>query len=84
MSKVNISIDDGLLKRVDDYAAENYTSRSGVFTMAANEFLSQRDYLLFVKKLSFALDKIAETNTLSEEDKKLLEDFQRYTKIFTK
>ena len=76
--KVNISIDDGLLKRLDDYGKESYLSRSALIAVAINDYLMQREYIGFIKKLSVTLDKAAESGVLTDDDRKLLDDFQRF------
>ena len=35
--KVNISLDDELMKRLDDYADRNYMSRSGLISLACTQ-----------------------------------------------
>ena len=41
--KVNITLDDELMARVDRYADENYMSRSGLISLATTQFLNQYD-----------------------------------------
>lgn len=40
--KTMITIDEDLLKKVDDYCNENYLSRSGFFSFVGNEYLKQK------------------------------------------
>lgn len=84
MAKINISINDELLARVDNYADDNYTSRSGLITTAITEYLNARETVMLVKNLSLAIGKIAETGDVDEETLKMMEDFERATKIITK
>ena len=84
MAKINISINDELLARVDNYADDNYTSRSGLITTASTEYLNARETVMLVKNLSLAIGKIAETGDVDEETLKMMEDFERATKIITK
>ena len=39
--KVNVSIDEELMARIDRYADENYMSRSGLITLACTQYLNQ-------------------------------------------
>ena len=55
MAKVQISINDNLLKRLDDFADENYTSRSGLIQTAVTEYLNTREVLMLVKNISLAV-----------------------------
>lgn len=84
MAKINISINDELLARVDNYADDNYTSRSGLITTAITEYLNARETVMLVKNLSLAIGKIAETGDIDEDTLKMMEDFERATKIITK
>lgn len=84
MAKINISINDDLLKRLDDFADENYTSRSGLITTALTEYLNNREVLMLVKNVSIAVGKIAETGNVDKDTMKMLEDFDRATKIFVR
>jgi metal-responsive CopG/Arc/MetJ family transcriptional regulator len=81
MAKVQISINDDLLERLDNFADENYTSRSGLIATALTEYLNSREVLMLVKNLSLAVGKVAETGNVDEETMKKLEDFDRATKI---
>ncbi len=37
--KVTISLDDNLLKRIDDYAKKNGVKRSGLISIACSQYL---------------------------------------------
>lgn len=84
MAKVNISINDDLLSRLDNFADENYTSRSGLITTALTEYLNSREMILLVKNLSLAIGKIAESGEVDNETLKMMEDFERATNILFK
>ena len=84
MAKVNISINDDLLSRLDNFADENYTSRSGLITTALTEYLNSREMILLVKNLSLAIGKIAETGEVDDETIKMMEDVERATNILVK
>ena len=81
--KVQISIDDELMKRIDDYADKTYMSRSGFITLAATQYLNTNEMLLAIKDMSFCLRKIADNNTIDEETYKSIEDIQRVCKMFS-
>lgn len=84
MAKVNISINDDLLSRLDNFADENYTSRSGLITTALTEYLNSREMILLVKNLSLAIGKVAESGEVDDETIKMMEDFNRATNIMFK
>lgn len=83
MAKVQITLDDELLERVDTYADENYMSRSGLLSLAATQFLNAADVSRAVKELSLAMQKIAETGRLDHDTIEQLEDFERLAKFLT-
>lgn len=81
--KVQITLDDELMKRVDTYADENYMSRSGLISLAATQFLNAADVSRAIKDLSLAMQKIAETGQLDHDTMEQLEDFERLAKFLT-
>lgn len=83
MAKINISIDDDLLKRVDNYADDNYTSRSGLISTSLVEYLNAREMITAVRKLNITLEKMSENGNCDEETMKELESFTRLANMLT-
>jgi metal-responsive CopG/Arc/MetJ family transcriptional regulator len=81
--KVQVSLDDKLVERIDKYAESNYMSRSGVVSFATSQFLNQNEVLGLVKDMSLAMRKIADTGDVSDDALRQLEDFERTIKILT-
>lgn len=81
MAKINITINDSLLARIDAYADENYTTRSGLISLATAEYLNARETMGLVKNLSLAVGKIAETGNIDDETMEAIKDFERFAKI---
>lgn len=79
--KVQISLDDKLMERVDAYADNNYMSRSGLISLACTQFLNQSDAVLAIKDMSIAMRKIADTGTIDADTLRELEDFERVCKM---
>lgn len=77
MAKVQISVDDELLARIDDYADRHYMTRSGFFTQSANNFLLTDEVQKSIRTMALAMKAIAETGTVSEQTMLELEDFQK-------
>lgn len=81
--KVNITIDDELMKRADDYADRNYMSRSGLMALALTQYLNTNEMMLAVKDMAFCMRKIADTGSIDHETMEQLEDFERLAKMLT-
>lgn len=81
--KVQISINDELLERADNFADENYMSRSGLIAQALNQYLTQAEVAIAVKNMSLALRKIADTGQLNDETIKQFEDYERIAKMYS-
>lgn len=79
--KVTITIDDRLLAEIDSYADKNYMSRSGFISQACTQFLTAFQINQALKDMSFAMRKIADTNTIDEATQKQLEDFETAIKF---
>jgi len=79
--KVQITIDDELMKRVDSYADDNYMSRSGLFSIAVNQYLNQNEATKAVKDMAVCMRKLADTGKIDHEMMEQLEDFERISKI---
>lgn len=79
--KINISLDDALVKRIENYADNNYMSRSGFISLACTQYLNSVDVNTAIKKLSLALNKIADTGEVDAETIQQLEDFERLANL---
>lgn len=79
--KVQISINDELLKRIDDYADNSYTTRSGVISLATSQFLNSAEVVFAVRDMALCMRKIADCGTVDEETQKKLEDFERLSSM---
>lgn len=79
--KVNFSIDDDLMRRVDAYADENYMSRSGFVTFACAQYLNQMEAFKAIKEMSILMKKIADSGKVTPETMEQLEDMERLAKL---
>lgn len=79
--KINITIDEELLSRVDDYADENYMNRSSLISLATTQFLNAADVTSAIKSMAFAMRKIADAGEIDDETRKQLEDFERLSRM---
>lgn len=79
--KVNITVDEDLLRRIDEYAEESYMNRSSLVSLATTQFLNAADVITAVKTMSVAMRKIADTGVVDEESVRQLEDMERLVKM---
>lgn len=77
MAKVQITIDDELLKRVDFYADDNYMSRSGLLAVAVTQYLNANEMINAITRMGIAMEKIADKGEIDEQTQQELQDFQR-------
>ena len=80
--KVNVTLDDELMQRVDNYADRNYMSRSGLISLAVTQYLNQQEVILAIKDVSLAIRKIADTGKMDQETIEQFEDYERLSKMF--
>lgn len=81
MAKVQITLDDKLLERIDAFADENYMSRSGLISMMSAQYLNSADVTRSIRDLSLAVQKIADTGSVDHETLEQIEDFQRAIRV---
>lgn len=81
--KVNITLDEELLQRIESFADENYLTRSGLITLATSQYLIQAEASRAIVDLSLTMRKIAETGTISEDQLKELENFERFARMLS-
>lgn len=82
--KIQISVSDELLARVDDFAKRTYMSRSAVFQQGALSYVSANETLAMLPVIQNILDNIDLSGEVSEEDLKTVEDYQNAVKLIRK
>lgn len=82
MAKINISIDDGLLDRLDRVADANYMSRSGLISTACAQYINSNEVIIAIRDMSLAMKKISEQGAIDEDTMRELEDFKRICDMF--
>lgn len=80
--KVQITLDDELMKRVDAYADEHYMSRSGLLSIAVTQYLNTKEMIGAITRMGIAMEKIADKGEVDEQTRQELEDFQRMCALF--
>lgn len=79
--KVNITLDEELMRRVDDYADENYLSRSSVVSLATTQFINAADVTKAIRDMALAMRKIADTGEIDNDTLIKLQDFERLSRL---
>ena len=68
---------------MDEYAAENYMTRSGVISMAVSQFLNAKDMSKTLKELTAVLKEIAAKEIVDDDSLQRLEDIDRAVKLLS-
>ena len=79
--KVQVSMDNALVNRVDQYADDNYMSRSALVTLALTQFLNAQEVTSAVKDMAICIRKIADTGEVDSETQQKLSDLERRCKV---
>lgn len=79
--KLQISLDDQLVSRIDSCAEKNYMSRSGFISQACVQLLNQTELVSSINRLSYACQKVSETNEIDEDTKQQFKEFELLAKI---
>lgn len=79
--KVNITLNDDLLSRIDHYADSNYMSRSGLISLAVTQYLNAAEVTSAIKEMAVCIRKIADNGKVDHETMEQLEDFERLSKM---
>lgn len=75
-TKINISFDIELLGKIDEYAKNNYMSRTAVITQACTQLVMAQEVTRALSKLAISMQRIADTQEIDEQSKKELESFK--------
>lgn len=79
--KINVSIDDDLLKEVDDYCDKMYLNRSYLISQQLTQVINMQKIVNSISDLSFALRKAAESGSIDEETERKMKEFEAVAKI---
>lgn len=81
-AKLQITMDEDLLKDVDQYCDDNFMNRSWLISQSLVQFLNQYKLINAIQDLSLAMRKIADEGSIDNEQMKQLEDMERLCKMF--
>lgn len=75
--KVQLSVNDDLMKKVDKYAEESYVSRSTFFSLAATQYINQQELAAAVKGMALSMRRIADNNSVDADTLRELSEFEK-------
>ena len=81
--RVNFNVPDELIARLDEYAKENYISRSAVMCQACDNFLMAKQAKQLFAQMTQTMKVIAEKGEIDEETQKQLDEFERVASLFS-
>lgn len=82
--KVQITLDEELLKDVDDYCDKNYMNRSWFISSCCNRAINEQKLIDSISNLSLSIRKCAEQGSLDEATIKDMETYESLAKLFIK
>jgi metal-responsive CopG/Arc/MetJ family transcriptional regulator len=82
MAKFQVSMDDELETRLEEYADRHFMTRSGVVTLACNQLLLTEDVQRSIKTIALAMRRIADSNKIDDKSKEELREFELLAKMF--
>lgn len=82
-TKINVAIEEDLLREVDDYCDKNYTNRSYLICKQLVEVLNRQKMIDSIRDLSFSLKKASEVGKLDEELEAKMEEFEALCNLMT-
>ena len=81
-AKVQISIEDDLLKSVDDYCEKNYMNRSWLFPQGVLQIINQQKLMDAMLNISFAMKNISEKGEIDDDTRRQMDEFDTLCKVF--
>lgn len=81
--KANITLDDKLMERIDNFADNNYMTRSGLISVAVTDYLNSKEMISAISDMALTMRKIADKGEVDLATLKKLEDFERLCSMFS-
>lgn len=81
--RVNMNVPEELLKRLDDYASNNYQTRSSVMCQACDQYLNAKQMQKLFSDMGKTFEKLAQIENIDEDTKKQLDEFERLAKLIS-
>lgn len=80
--KLQITMDEELLKDLDKYCEANYMNRSWAISQGIVQLINQQKIVDSMYNVSVAVRRASENGNIDEETKKEIETFETLTKMF--
>lgn len=81
-AKLQITMDEDLLKEVDDYCDKNFMNRSWLISQALVQVLNQQKVIDSIANISIALKNVSEKGEIDDKTKREMEQFEALCKLF--
>lgn len=81
--KVQITMDESLLSRLDEFVDRNFSTRSGAISLACTQMLMSEDIRMSIRTIAIAMKRIAESNEIDEQSKEDLKSFELLAKMIS-
>lgn len=81
-TKLQITMDEDLLKDLDNYCEVNYMNRSWAIQQGVIQLVNQQKIIDSMYNVSIAVRRASENGTIDEETKKEIETFETLTKLY--
>lgn len=81
-AKLQITMDEDLLREVDDYCDKNFMNRSWLISQALVQVLNQQKVIDSIANISIALKNVSEKGEIDDETKREMEQFEALCKMF--
>lgn len=81
--RVSLTLDDELIEKMDEYAKKNYMSRSGLVSVAVNQYLTTLQVLDSSQKMANAFENLAQSGKFTDEQVKELQDAEKLLTTLT-
>lgn len=81
--RVNLSLSEELVSKLDKYAKDNFMTRSALVSFACNQFLTSFEIVDLMRQATLCMREIADKGTADEKTMKELEDMEYLLKVIT-
>lgn len=81
-TKVMITVDEDLLRDVDDYCDRNYLNRSAFFNQSVSEKINSQKLINAISDVAISMKIVAEKGEMDDEFKEKYDTFMALSKVF--